>query len=261
MNKTSLRVSTRKTGLAIGLLLACGVFAGNACAQWAVIDAGNIATNQQGFATQLAKTIEQYKQQIEQYTTQLQQYQTQLQQYQQMLSSIQNIPNSLSLAPNQLQQVTDTQSLIQGKCSSTSGPGGVVSSIMNSMSSLMTQSIAQTQQMLCGQIVTTQIKKYNETVVMLNKIQGYGSQFQQLDGLMGTGSTQADAERASTQVVKYSSAVATDMGNWQTQMNADDAVISTLQNQQSILGHIALNGSSTTLGNVIQATTFAGAFH
>ncbi len=251
---SSRQTRCRQRWLAFVLAFGCCGFAGSASAQWAVIDAGNIATNQAGFASQLAKTVEQYTQQI-------QQYQTQLQQYQQMLSSIQNLSNGLSLAPNQLQQITNTDALIKGKCSGASSPAGLVSSVMNSMSSLMTQSITQTQQMLCAQIVTTQVDKYNKTVTMLNKLHDdYGGQFQQMDQMAAGVDTQADAERATTQVAKYSGAVSTEMSNWQAQMQADDAVISTLQSQQSILGHVALKGSSTLLGNVVQATTFAAAF-
>lgn len=243
------------------LSLACALTVGSASAQVLVTDSANISTNESGFASQLAKTVDQYTKQIEQYKTQIDQYTTQLQQYEQMLSSIENIPNNLSLAPNQLKEVTDIDPLIQGKCSSTAGLGGLVSSVMNSMSSLMTQSIANTQQMLCGQIVTTQVHKYNQTVAMLNKLRSYSNQFQRLDNALNTNSKEADTGRVAAQADKYNSAVATEMGNWEAQMKADDAVIATLENQQSILGHIALKGSNTILGNVVQATTFAAAFH
>lgn len=252
--QTPFRKNPRRYRLALAIAFGCTLLAGGVSAQVVVVDPGSIASNEQGFATQLAKTIEQYAKQI-------QQYETQLQQYQQMLSSIQSLSNGLSLAPNQLQHVTNTESLIQGKCSNASSPASLVSSVMNSMSSLMTQSITQTQQMLCGQIVTTQIHKYNTTVDMLNKLNGYSNQFQQVEGIARSISTVADSGRAATQVEKYSSAVTTEMGHWQAQMKADDAVIETLQNQQSILGHIALKGNSTALGNVVQATTFARAFH
>jgi len=252
--RKSSRQDPRRHWLAVTMTFVCILVAGGVSAQVVVVDPGSIASNEQGFATQLAKTIEQYAKQI-------QQYETQLRQYQQMLSSIQSLNNGLSLAPNQLQHVTNTASLIRGKCASTSSPAGIVSGVMNSMSSLMAQSITQTQQMLCGQIVTTQIDKYNKTVDMLNKLNGYSNQFQQVESIARSISTVADSGRAATQVEKYSSAVATEMSNWQAQMKADDAIIETLQNQQSILGHIALKGSSTVLGNVIQATTFAAAFH
>lgn len=247
----------------VALALACAVYAGGATAQVLVHDQGILSANEEGFKSQLAKTTSEYAKQLEQFQKQVQQYETQLQQYQQMLSSIQNISNGLSLAPNQLQQITNTDSLIQGACPSSSGSGGLtglVSNMMNSMTSLMSQSIRQSQLQICGQIVTTQVAKYNSTVDMLNNLHDYGSQFQQLDNLLQGNPTQADAERAAAQVEKYNSAVNTQMSNWQASMKADDAIISTLQGQQSILGRVALNGSNTVLGNVVQAGAFAAAF-
>ena len=251
-NNYLLRSFIRKSGLIIAMTVACISFGGNAMAQGVMVND----------PTAIGKLISQYAKQIEQFKKQVEQYTLQLQQYQQMLSSIQNISNGVSLAPNQLQHVTNADALIRGKCSGNSSPAGLVSALMNSMSSLMNQSITQTQETICGQIVTTQIKKYNETVDMLNRLHDeYGNQLRQLEHMAGKVNTQADSGRASTQVQKYSDAIATEMGNWQARMKADDAVIETLQNQQSILGHVALNGSSTPLGNVIQATTFAAAFH
>jgi hypothetical protein len=258
MRKTSLKKISPHTGtlkkLALSLSVAVVMWAGDVSAQILVYDQTNTTANQQGFASQLAKTIDQY-------TTQLKEYATQLQQYQQMLSSVTSLSNGLSLQTNQLQPVTDVASLIQGKCSDSSSAGGLVSSVMNSMSSLMTQNISQTQKMICAQIVTVQVDKYNKTVAMLNKMNGYGSQFQQLESIARAADTLADTGRTSAQVEKYTSAVTTEMANWQAEMKANDAVIATLQDQQAILGHIALKGSPTLLGTVVQATTFAAAFH
>ena len=43
-------------------------------------------------------------------------------------------------------------------------------------------------------------------------------------------------------------------------MNADDALINSLQQAQGILAKKALNGGGTLLGNTVQATAFAAAF-
>lgn len=239
--------------LALGLAT-CVAAAGTAGAQMLVADPVSVASNEQGFATQLAKTVEQYAKQVQQYATQLQQYQ-------QLLSSVGSLSNGLSLAPNQLQPVTDTAALIQGKCSGAASPAGLVSSLMNSMSSLLTQPIGQTQQALCAQIVSVQIDKYNRTVDLLDRLHGYAGQFQQLEDIASAISTLADTGRVSTQVQKYASALDTDMGGWQAQMQADDAIIATLQNQQAILSRLALKGSNTVFGNVVQAAVFAAAFN
>lgn len=247
-----LRRLIRKSGLVIVMTVVCATFAGSAIAQ-------GVVTND---PTAIGKLIAQYSKQLEQFRQQVQQYQLQLQQYQQMLSSLQNIPNKVSLASNKMEHVTNTEALIRGKCSGASGVAGLVSTVMNSMSSLMSKSITQTQQMLCEQIVLTQIEKYNETVDMLNNLHDkYGNQLEQLENVFGKSASMADSGRASGQAQKYSDGLATEMSNWQARMNAYDAAIDTLQNQQSILAHVALKGSSTPLGNVIQATTFAAAFH
>ncbi len=240
-------------------LLALGLAAGMAAvdtayAQVIVAAPTTVAVNEQGFATQLAKTVEQYAKQVQQYATQLQQYQ-------QLLSSVGNLGNGLSLTPNQLQPVTNTAALIQGKCSHADNPTVLVSSLMNNMSSLLSQPISQTQQALCAQIVSVQIDKYNRTVELLNRLRGYASQFQQVESTASAISTLADTGRVSTQVQKYASALNTDIGDWQAQMQADDAIVATLQNQQAILGHMALRGSNTVLGNIVQAVTFATAFN
>lgn len=255
INKSSgnnfIRRSILKSGLIIVMTTVFATFTGGATAQ-------GIITND---PTAIGKLIAQYSKQIEQFRQQVQQYTLQLQQYQQMLSTIQNIPNSVSLSPNQLEHVTNTGALVRGKCSGNSGAGRLVSTVMNSMSSLMTQSITQTQQVLCEQIVLTQIKKYNETVDMINQLHDkYGNQLQRLESAFGSSASMADTGRSAGQAQKYSDGLATEMSNWQARMKADDAVIETLQQQQSILGHVALKGSSTRLGNVIQATTFAAAF-
>jgi hypothetical protein len=43
-------------------------------------------------------------------------------------------------------------------------------------------------------------------------------------------------------------------------MEKEDAIISTLEQQQSILAKVALSGHHTILGNVVQAAAFAKAF-
>lgn len=249
--KSSFRPSALITWRPIVLAIGLGLFAGGASAQWAVVDAGNIATNEQGFASQLAKTIEQY-------TTQLKEYATQLQQYQQMLSSIQGLSSGMSLAPNTLQHA-DAGPLIQAKCASSSG-SGIVGNVMSSLTSLLSQPLSDSQQQLCVQITTTQVDKYNKTVDMLGKLHSYSDMFSQVEKVAQSISTVADAGRASNQAQDYNNALTTEMANWEAQMRADDSIIKTLEDQQSILSHIALNGSNNSvLGDALPNSIFQSA--
>ncbi|RDS83376.1 hypothetical protein [Dyella psychrodurans] len=228
----------------IALVISCGVgvFSGSASAQWAVIDMTNIQTNVAGFAKQLAQTV--------------QQYQTELQQYAQLLSSVQGLNTGMSLLPNQLQPISDPNSLIQANCSGASG-NGLLGNVMNNLTSFMTQSITQSQQQICAQIVSTEVDKYNKTVAMLNQMNTYNTMFQQVQQVGQAVSTLADSGRANNQAQVYSSALATQMSNWQAQMQADDAVIKTLEEQQMILARVALNGSNgSILSDAMPDSTF-----
>jgi hypothetical protein len=49
------------------------------------------------------------------------------------------------------------------------------------------------------------------------------------------------------------------IGLWQTAIKGDDAMIQSLQQQQQILSHVAMKGSNSVLGNVVQVGVLAGA--
>ena len=236
------RQRLRKTGLALALSLACGLFATSASAQWAVIDNASISSNSTNFLNQLNQTVKQW--------------QTELQEYAQMQSSIAGLSTGMSLTPNQLQPVPDATSLIQANCAGGSG-SGLTGNIMNSLSSLMTQSITQSQQQICAQIVSTEVDKYNKTVAMLNQMNTYSNMFQQVQQVGQSISTFADSGRANNQAQTYSNALTTEMSNWQAQMKADDAIINTLQEQQGILARVALSGSNgSILSGALPDSTF-----
>jgi hypothetical protein len=218
--KTSLQPRLRKMGLALFLSSACGLFASSANAQWAVYDATTNSTAYTGLLNNL------------------QQLQTE---YAQLVSSINGLSTGLSLVPNQLQQISDPSSLIQANCQSSSG-SGIAGIAMNALSSLNSQSITATQQQICATIVTTEVDKYNKTVAVLNDMGQYNTMFQQVQQVNQAVQTLADNGRANNQTQVYSSAVTTEMSNWHAQMEADDAIISTLQQQQDMLSRVSLNG-------------------
>ncbi|WP_329743305.1 hypothetical protein [Dyella sp. A6] len=239
----------RRLKLYVALTLALTMYATTSWAQWAVVDAGNIANNKLGFATQLAKTVEQYQKQIQQYTTQLQQYS-------QMLSSIKGLNIGMSLTPNQLTPISDPNSLVQANCAGGSS-GGLLGSVLNSLGSIANQSITQSQQQICAKIVLTKIDKYNKTVDMLDQVNKYSNTFQQVQQTGQSIDTMADSGRANNQAQVYSSALNTQMANWQAQMQADDAIIRTLEDQQSMLANIALNGGNgSMLDSALPNVTF-----
>jgi hypothetical protein len=209
-----------------------------------------------GVLTQDIKT--EYNQNL-QTLKQIDQYVMQGQQYAQMLTSAESLGTNISPFSNNLQPISDPSSLIQAKCSSGSG-GGIVGSMMNSMTSLLSQNMDQSQQQICAQIVTTQVDKYNQTVQMLNTLNSYSTSLQKLSTMANSISNMGTSSSTTTQATTYSSQLTTQMSNWQAQMNADDAIIKTMEDQQKILSHIALNGGNTSiLGDALPDTAFQSA--
>ncbi|WP_333679343.1 hypothetical protein [Dyella sp.] len=235
------RYSTRlrRCGLALALTLTTS----SACAQWAVIDGANLEANKEGFYSQLQQTIHQLE--------------TEKLQLEQLISKISGLRFHVDLGKQSLQPVSDADrdNLVEVNCQNNNG--GIIGSAVNALtSSLASHSIRESQQQICAQIVMAQINKYNLTVGMLNKVQGYHSAFDQVSDIIDNVNTLADSGRAATQTQTYSNALTTEMANWRAQIEADDAIIRTLEEQQSMLARTALNGggSSATgsaLGSVL----------
>jgi hypothetical protein len=251
-----MKLQLRQVALAVALL---GIFAGTAHAQVLVTDNAAISTNQEGFKSQLAQTVEQYTKQGMQYAKQLQQYETQLQQYEQMVMKVQGLGTNISITPNNLQQINDPSALIAQNCPGSSG-GSVVGSVVTSIASAFSpgDSITKSQQTICAKIVTLQVDKYNKTVIILNDLNTYGGTLQQLNDLANQVTNVGNASNTTSQAETVSATMARSMSDWQTSIAGDDALISSLNQQQQVLAKVALNGSP--LGNVVQGAAFALAF-
>ena len=248
------RLTTPGTRFVLGLTLTCSLFASSVSAQVLVHDPGAVASDHADSALQYAK-------QGLQYAKQLQEYQTQLQQYEQILTSVQSLATGgISLTSGQLEPIGDASNLIQQSCPGANG-GGILGDMTSIVTSSFSQSITTNQQNICAQIVLAQVDKYNKTVKVVNDTQQFGQQLQQLTSNLSKLDTQGDSNRAAANAEYQSSQISSEVVDWQSQMQKDDAIINTLQQQQSILAKVALNGSNTTLGNVVQAGAFAAAFH
>lgn len=246
---------------ALTLALLASFFTCATQAQVLVTDTTAISTSEEGFKSQLAQTVQQYTKQLEEYKTQLDQYTTQISQYQQILTSVQGLATGgITLTSGHLEPIGDASNLIQQACPGANG-GGLLGDMTSIVTSSFNQSITTNQQNICAQIVLAQVDKYNKTVKVVNDTQQFGQQLQQLTSSLNKITTQGDSNRAASNVGYQSSQIASEMVDWDSQMKKDDSIIATLQQQQSILAKVALNGSNTILGNVVQAGAFAAAFH
>lgn len=259
MKTTSRGILRRHTAyttfLALSVCIACGLPEDAAHAQVVTIDPAHIAKDVANFA----KTLEQYAKDIAQ-------YQAVLQHYQQQLVSMTKMNFALPTMQNNYQEISqsDAQQQVMQACPSTSGSGpeGVFTGLLQMFTPNISSSITANQQEICEQMQFRQIDKYNLTVKMMNRLQDYSSNLKSLSGqLDAVGTSQGAMDGVKGNIEANSLALETEMKTWNSQISADDQMISYLQNQQGVQARTLLNGSNTLLGNVVQAATFAAAFH
>jgi len=208
-----------------------------------IIAAGNIHAQTAGAGILVQDKAQESTSNLSYVFQKVTQYAEQVKQYEQMLTSVTNLKMASLLPTNNSLQQVDAGPLIQAKCNG----GSSGTNLMGSITSLLSQPMDQSQQQICAQIVTTQVDKYNKTVAMLNQMNNYSSSLQTLENTVNKFSNMGESSSANTAAAGYSSQMQTDMNNWQAQMNVDDAIIKTLEGQQAILAHMALNGGSTSV--------------
>jgi hypothetical protein len=231
---------SRKTILVRAFCFVCLLFAGAAVHAQVIVED----------PTSIAK-------QISQYATQLDQYRQEVQQYEQLLMTVQGLGTNISIMPNQLSRIDDPTELINQNCPGTPGVQGLIMSIASSIS--LNKPIVASQQQICASIVTLQVDEYNRTVFIVNQLNQYGTTLQKLNDLANTVNTMGTANGATTQVNTYAVTIAKGMNDWQTNIAGDEALIKALTSQQQILSHVAMKGSNSILGNVVQVGVLAGA--
>lgn len=256
--------ASRRTFAIAALPLAMG-FIGQAHAQWQVIDASSIASNEKGQTAQLLQTVTDYKQMITQYES--------------LLSKLQSLNLNIMPVNNQLTTIDNPAAIVQQTCPSAS-LGGTIVGALGMNPSLVDGEIVSQQATICANIVLLQVDKYNTVAKMLNHMNDYFSAIQnmssQLDqlgqtvgGILGSVSgspgSSGDRQGMQNQADQMANSLATEMAQVQQHLQAVDATISTLQAQQSMLANIALKGSNATglnalTGQIIQAGAFAAAF-
>ncbi len=246
-----------RKSLAVVLSSIFGLAASTASAQVIVSDpilAGAKAQSNATQATQLAKQILQYTKQIEQYATEMEQLR-------QMLTKIESLGTGMSLFPKTLEPLgsTDTDKLIEQACPG-APLGGIVSGAIGSLLGNANKSITERQDLICREIVLLQVDEYNITAKALETLTAQQSTVQKLDDLVTAISTFGESSSATSQAEQYLVQLQTAGDTWKQQIAADDAMIETLQQQQGILAKVALGGSNTVLGHVVNAVALKAAF-
>lgn len=232
------------------ILLLFGTINGRADAQVFVTDVESNATQNLEFA----KQVLQYEKQIQQYTTQLEQLRN-------MLTKIESLGTGISLVPKTLEPLSSAD---QEKLADQACPGAPASAVIaGAISGLLgssNQPITVRQNLICRMIVMTQVDEYNITAQALGSLTAQASTVQKLSGIVDSISTFGESSSATSQAEQFMSQLKLAGDTWQKQIEADEKMIAALREQQGTLAKVALNGSNTVLGNVVQAAALKAAF-
>lgn len=204
--------------------------------------------------TQLAKQILQYEKQIQQYATQLEQLRN-------MLTKIESLGTGISLVPKTLEPLSssDQDKLVDQACPGAPA-GGVVGSAISGLLGGSDQPLTERQNLICREIVMIQIDEYNITAHALGSLTAQASTVQKLNDIINSISTFGESSSATSQAEQFMSQLKLAGDTWQKQIEADEKMVATLRQQQGVLAKVALNGSNTLLGNVVQAVALKAAF-
>lgn len=246
------RRSALNLGLVASVSLVTFMAASAAHAQILVTDVDSNATQ----TSQLAKQVLQYKKQLQQYTTQLEQLRN-------MLTKIQSLGSGISLTSKTLQPLSssDQDEIVDQACpGGASSPATAIAGAITGLLGSSSQSITERQTLLCREIVYIQIDEYNITANALGSLTAQASTVQKLSEIVNSISTFGESSSATSQAEQFMSQLNLAGETWQKQVEADEKMIATLQQQQGVLAKVALNGSNTILGNVVQAVALKAAF-
>ena len=246
-----MKVLSRETVASALLSLGLLGHAGHASAQFIVND-----------PLSMAKAVTEYAEQANRWKATLEQYQQTVQHYQQMIASVTSLSFSSVLPRNsRLQKITDAPTVIQQACPGVGGFDGVVDTLLGGSDAA--SPIRQVSQNLCQQAAQVRIDKYNDSVDMLERMQAYNGQMQQIDALrnaLGGSSAIGDLQANTNEATRTANKMQAELNFWRLKMAAYDSAISELTSRQSDLVRLSMRGSAGTAGNLIGNAVQAGAF-
>ena len=179
---------------------------------------------------------------------------------QNMATKIESLGTDISPSPKTLQPLNPTEQdrLVEQACPG-APLGGTVSGAISELLGSSNQSIAERQRLICKEIVLLRVDEYNITATALGGLTVQQGTVQKLGDLVNAIKTFGESSSTTSQAQQYIAKLQLAGATWNKQIGADEAMIATLEQQQSILGHIALKGSNV-VGQIVQAAAFAAAF-
>lgn len=246
------RSSFRKTPLMAGLVLACGLFAGNSSAQWVVTDPGHTAGTIADMAQSWGEFMEQYSR-----------WQKQLSEFQDALTkAAMIIQNPSMIAANFTPDMTvvaeDRGADMQ--CQAPSGfsfdsPASLFASFVPSVN----DDAVKKQWELCNQIVRLKNKKYNEIVRFVESSKQRKNEVGDLITSARGDSTEGAHRATMTRAQGLMNDQMSEMQYVQARIMGFDATIERLQRESNGYATQMLNGKKSILGQAVSLAALKGA--
>jgi hypothetical protein len=252
---------------ALILALAGTLFTSPANAGVPTFDGVNFGKAVEESASNIVRWAQQQADMLQQYLQMVEQYEQMVKQYQQMITSVTNL--NFSIRPTQtLTRISDISDMVSQACPNFTGDA--VSMVLDFVKSSLFDSrtsLADSQQTICTQTTLLQIEKYNKTVDMLDRLKEYTQLLQDIEtsrsaNVNGSDNSAANLQASIDEAARTANKLQKEAQDWQGQMAAADAAISTLQAQQTVFANVRLKGKNAfLLGQITQALAFKAAFH
>lgn len=245
MNRSRTPRRARTVSMLAAAVFAASFASGNAHAQFAVID-----------ATQIANALKEYAEEAKRWQEQVKQYQSTLGNAQMMLKAPSfNMELTMQLRPA-------NQGVAERCPDPSSSGGGLLGSMFDMFKPDLTGDIYKQQQLVCTNIVLLENKKYNELVTLVQEADKRAKDIDK--GIQEVAVVNADPGKMESASIRAQSQMAASLAEMQyslARIQAFDGMIESLKIDQQTLAKQALSGSqnnfsaSGLLGKVVQGAT------
>ncbi|HKT29210.1 hypothetical protein [Dyella sp.] len=207
------------------------------------------------------QTAQHYMDQIQHYKDVMQHYADQAAFWQQQLVKLQGLNFQLFTLQNQFTHIPDDYGVSDACPGITTSLAGDITSALQSFIPQMGGDVVKQQRQLCGLIVMTKNKKYNDTVDYLQAVARASSDLTQIqeERFTKVDNSSGNLDANTNDIGRYQGNLTQAREQWQSNMQQNDAQVQMLQQIQSNLSRRAMQGSPSVLGTIINSTALKAA--
>ena len=205
-------------------------------------------------ASSLIQMVIDYQAKLSQWYTTVEQYQKEVASFQAQIAQITNIAYAMGIKPGQSLEPVADDYLVTERC----GAGKGVLGSLNPLKFGANDDLQEQQLALCASIQMMHNRKYNDTVKFLADNQKeMVKELNQFNAQAATANNLGNSSKSAQSGVSLTAAQQGRINNYQTQMQAYDSYIDSLENTQRVLAKSALKGkkSNQLIGTLVKTAT------